>query len=118
MRSDDISVLHRIRQDEVWHFYAGSPLTIHAIDSSGVASATFLGCDLMAGQQPLAVIPAGVWFGATVDRPNTYALVGCTVAPGFDFADFEMANRQRLVAQFPRHQSLIERLTRESEAGV
>jgi predicted cupin superfamily sugar epimerase len=62
-----------------------------------------------------AVVPAGCWFGATVDHPENFALVGCTVAPGFDFADFEMAERDVLVRQFPAQRRLIERLTRHPE---
>jgi len=58
------------------------------------------------------VVPAGVWFGATVRQPDSYTLVGCTVAPGFDFADFELAQRSTLQAQFPAHHALIQRLTR------
>jgi uncharacterized protein len=104
---DEISAVHRIKSDEVWHFYAGSQLTIHVIDQDRAYTQIELGDDCFQ-----AVVHAGCWFGATVDEPQSYALVGCTVAPGFDFADFEMANRADLFAHYPQHRAIIERLTR------
>ncbi len=112
LESGDLSALHRIKQDEVWHFYDGSPLTIHVIDPAGNYSAIRLGRDLAAGEGPQAVVRAGDWFGASVEEPGSYALVGCTVAPGFDFADFEMPGREELCRLFPQHRAVIERLTR------
>jgi predicted cupin superfamily sugar epimerase len=105
LESDDYSALHRIRQDEIWHFYAGSPLTVHCIDSDGAYSKVHV------GESPMAVIPAGWLFGATVDVPGGFALLGCTVAPGFEFADFEMPARGDLIAAYPEHTAIIERLT-------
>lgn len=107
LASDEISALHRIKSDEVWHFYAGSQLTIHVIDYNGAYTQIKLGDDCFQ-----AVVRAGCWFGATVDAPQSYALVGCTVAPGFDFADFEMAKRADLVTRYPQHRAIIERLIR------
>ncbi len=103
--SGECSALHRIKSDEVWHFYAGNSLTIHVIDERGTYTQIKLG-----GDSFQAVVPAGCWFGATVDGPGSYALAGCTVAPGFDFADFELANRADLVALYPQHRAIIERL--------
>jgi predicted cupin superfamily sugar epimerase len=112
LQGSDFSALHRIRQEEGWHFYDGSPLTLHLIAGDGTYSSISLGRDLDAGQQPQAVVPAGWLFAATVDDPASFSLAGCTVAPGFDFADFELPSRADLVAQYPRHHALIERLTR------
>ena len=112
LRGEELSALHRIKQDEVWHFYDGSPLTVHVLDAAGAYSALRLGRDPAGKALPQAVAPAGCWFGATVDDPQSYALVGCTVAPGFDFADFEMPGRDELCRRFPQHRALIERLTR------
>lgn len=70
-----------------------------------------LGMNIDQGEQWQQVVPAGAWFGATVDAPDSFSLVGCTVAPGFDFRDFELGDRQQLQQQFPQHQRLIERLT-------
>ena len=107
----DFSALHRIRQDEVWHFYDGSPLAIEAIHPSGEAKTLLLGRDPKADTLPMAVVPAGSWFGARVTDSEGYTLAGCTVAPGFDFDDFEMPSRDELLAKFPQHRELIESLT-------
>lgn len=107
----DRSALHRIKSDELWHFYDGSPLTVHVIDPSGSYRPILLGRDCEAGQVFQAVVEAGCWFGATVDDPAAYALVGCTVAPGFDYDDFELADREALLQLYPQHRAVIERLT-------
>ncbi|MDJ1479402.1 cupin domain-containing protein [Cytophagaceae bacterium YF14B1] len=107
------SSLHRIQSDEMWHFYAGTTLTVYAIDPTGNLHTIRLGSDPEKGEVFQAVVPAGYWFGSVSENADGFALVGCTVAPGFDFADFELAKRQDLMAIFPQHQKLIERLTRE-----
>jgi len=109
---DAFSALHRIQQDEVWHFYAGAPLTLHQIASDGAYTTCTLGRAVDSGQRLHAVVPAGTWFGATVAEDDSYALVGCTTAPAFDFADFELADRGVLADAYPQHQGVIERLTR------
>jgi predicted cupin superfamily sugar epimerase len=109
---EDFSALHRIKSDEMFHFYDGSSLTIHLIDPQGNYSTTLVGRNLQAGEAPQAVAKAGCLFGATVNDNRSYALVGCTVAPGFDFADFEMPGREELCRQYPQHRQVIERLTR------
>lgn len=110
-RAGDRSKLHRIKSDEVWHFYAGDPLVIVAITPNGQLTETTLGRDFAAGQVPQHVVPAGHWFGALPARNSAYALTGCTVAPGFDFADFELATRAGLLTEFPQHRAWVERLT-------
>lgn len=112
LTSNEFSALHRIRQDEVWYFHAGSPVTLHVIDEKGLYTMYHVGSETASGVEPQAVLKAGCLFGATIDRPDSYGLVGCSVAPGFEFADFEMPTRKELVALFPQHASLIERLTR------
>ena len=109
---DQVSALHRIRSDEVWHFYAGSALTLFVIHRDGRLEQARLGPDATAGEAFQAFVPAGAWYGAVVDDPTSYALVGGTVAPGFDFADFELGERVALTREFPQHRVLIERLTR------
>ena len=116
LAGDQFSALHRLRSDEVWHFYAGSGLIVHVIDPGGTYSVLLLGNDAASGEQFQAVVPAGCWFGSSLRHPNSYALVGCTVAPGFDFADFEMAKRAELIAHYPQHRAVIERLTRDKNA--
>jgi uncharacterized protein len=117
LAGNQFSALHRLRSDEVWHFYAGSTLIVHVIDPDGRYSELLLGSDPTCGEDFQAVVPAGCWFGSSLHQPNTWALVGCTVAPGFDFADFEMARRKALTAQYPQHRNIIERLTRDNETA-
>ena len=109
---NQVSVLHRIKSDEVWHFYAGSALTLTLIHPDGRLEARRLGPDPERGESFQAIVPAGCWYGAAVDDPAGYALVGGSVAPGFDFADIELADRDALLARFPQHRQAILRLTR------
>jgi predicted cupin superfamily sugar epimerase len=107
----DISALHRIKSDELWHFYAGAALTVHVITPEGDYYPLKLGSDLAAGESFQAVVPEGCWFGATSE--GAYSLAGCTVAPGFDFADLEMGSREQSLRRFPAHAGVIRRLTME-----
>lgn len=113
LEGKNFSAFHRLRSDEVWHFYAGDPLVVHVIEPEGRYFSILLGHDPEAGQVLQAVVPAGCWFASHVEDWQSFAVVGCTVAPGFDFGDFEMGKRQELVRIYPQHQALIERLTRE-----
>ncbi len=113
LEGEELSALHRLRSDEVWHFYVGSPLVVHVIGRDGDYSEILLGDDAEAGEVLQAVVKAGCWFGSRVKDGCGFALVGCTVAPGFDFEDFEMAKRDELVREYPQHRKMIERLTRE-----
>lgn len=112
LTSDSFSALHRLKSDELWHFYHGSPLNLHVIQADGRYAPITLGTNLAQGETFQAVVPHGCWFGATVATSGAYTLVGCSVAPGFDFSDFEIADRESLTRAFPQHQALIERLTR------
>lgn len=109
--SEDISCFHRIKSDEVWHHYEGSSITIHVIHEDGRYEALHLGKNLSNQQQPQCVVPAEAWFGVTVDEPDHYVLCGCTVSPGFDFEDFEMADLGRMLQAFPEHEAIIRKLT-------
>lgn len=108
------SAFHRINSDEGWHYYIGSsPISLYVISPEGMLTTYRLGPNWEEGDVFQVVIPAQHWFAAHVaDVPDAYALVGCTVAPGFDFADFELADRAALSQAFPAHRGLIERLTR------
>lgn len=108
-----ISALHRIQADEMWHFYAGGQLNVYVIDASGELEVIRLGNKPEQGEVFQAVVPAGCWFGSKPAHETAYSLVGCTVAPGFDFADFELANRVELLNQYPQHRDVIELLTPE-----
>lgn len=105
------SAWHRIKSDEVWHFYAGAPLNVHVLDETGSLITHRLGNTLTHPDAVFqAVVPAGLWFAAECADPATFALVGCTVAPGFEFSAFELADVEALKAQHPQHAALIERL--------
>ncbi len=111
--SEDQSHFHRIKSDEVWHHYEGSSITIHLLSTPGSYRKLHLGDGLENGQKPQHIVPAGYWFGVTVDNPDSYALCGCTVSPGFDFEDFEMANREDLIKKYPDQKEIIKKLTLE-----
>lgn len=113
LEGDNFSAFHRLQSDEVWHFYAGSALTVHVISSGGEYSTILLGNDTESGQVFQSIVRAGCWFASHVWDWKGWALVGCTVAPGFEFEDFEMGSRERLVREYPQHAHLITRLSRE-----
>ncbi len=112
LENDNFSAFHRIKSDEAWHFYDGDPLTVYIIQADGRLQEIHLGLDLVAGQVPQAVVPANCWFASRVSPGGQFSLVGCTVAPGFDFADFEMAKRKALINEFPSLSDVITSLTR------
>ena len=106
------SAFHRVLGgDEVWHHYGGDPVELHVIDDGAKHAAILLGGNIEEGERPQVVIPAGALQGARV-RGSDFALCGCTVAPGFDFADFVMPTRAELIGIHPEHREIITRLTR------
>ncbi|PIB34087.1 hypothetical protein BFP72_00910 [Reichenbachiella sp. 5M10] len=112
LTSETFSAFHRIKQDEIWHFYQGATIDLHLIHPDGRHELIEIGHDLGMGQVPQYVVPAGVWFAAEVNELDGYSLAGCTVAPGFDFQDFELADREELITKFPLHAELIRQYTR------
>jgi predicted cupin superfamily sugar epimerase len=112
LSGDAYSAWHRIRSDEVWHFHAGGSLLVHVLDGHGGVVTHRLGNALEDPQAVFqAVVPAGRWFAAERVSAARYTLVGCTVAPGFEFSDFELADGARLMAEYPAHAELIARLS-------
>lgn len=105
------SRLHRVKSDELWHFYLGGPMTVAEIAPDGTVRRTVMGQDVKAGQVLQHAVAAGAWFGAWPEAGGGYALVGCTVAPGFEFADFELGKRAELLKAFPQAADVIGRLT-------
>ena len=105
------SNLHRIKSDEVWHFYLGGPLILIQISPQGKIDKIILGQDIKNGQRVQHVVPAGFWFGAYPNPQTQFSFVGCTVAPGFDFSDFEMGKRNDLLKQYPHAKEEILFLT-------
>ncbi|MFY9644377.1 MAG: cupin domain-containing protein [Terriglobales bacterium] len=117
----NFSAFHRLRSDELWHFYLGDALLVHVIEPDGRYSKIELGSDFESGQTLQAVVKAGCWFASEVasqtlvaarHNSDPFALVACTVSPGFDFEDFELAERAQLAMSYPQHRELIGRLTR------
>lgn len=107
---DDRSRLHRLKWDELFHFYLGDPLILVKISPEGKVEKVRLGHDVLSGCVLQHVIPAGTWFGAYPDDGSEFCLIGCTVAPGFDFADFEVGDKKTLLKLFPHAGAVIERL--------
>jgi uncharacterized protein len=111
LQNEQCSKLHRIKSDEMWHFYDGSGLKIFVINDNKNLSERKLGLNIDKGELPQVVVEAGKWFGAQVNKSNTYCLAGCTVSPGFDFDDFELGERKNLLKLFPDYQDIIIQLT-------
>jgi predicted cupin superfamily sugar epimerase len=107
----DFSAFHRVRSDEVWHHYAGDALELHCLDPVRGHERVVLGSRIAEGERPQHVILAGQYQAARLTTAG-YALCGCTVAPGFDFADFELPSRAELTRVFPSEAPLIAALTR------
>ena len=112
IKSDDCSKFHKIKSDEVWHFYEGGPLNIYVLNNENKSlDQLCLGREPAHGQHLQLTVPKNHWFGAKLAVNEGYALVGCTVAPGFDFADFEMGDPKSLMTTFPKHKNIINMLT-------
>ena len=114
---EDFSALHRLEQDEIWFFHAGDPVEHLQLDSStGAAQRVRMGADVLAGDKPQLLVPAGWWQGARIDPAGPgrhgYALFSCTVSPPWEENDFTLGEREALARTFPAHAELITRLTR------
>jgi len=105
------SRLHRLNSDEIWHHYLGGPVTIAQLFPDGQEERVVLGPDILSGQVQQHVVPAGCWFGAWLEPGSKFSFVGCTVAPGFDFEDFEIGGRPALLKEFPASAEVIRKLT-------
>ena len=112
LTSENASNFHRIQSDEHWYFHEGSPLTVHVIGENGHEQ-KLLGLGLSAGQSPYHLVQKQDIFGSEVQEDGGYSLVSCAVAPGFMFRDFELFPRQELLDQYPQHEEIICRLTKE-----
>ena len=110
LENRNFSAFHRIKSDEIWHFYEGRPLEIISIDHEGNIENQILGQNPEQKQKFQHTVKAGNWFAAKLLEPDSYALVGCTVAPGFDFCDFEIPSKEQLINLFPQHSDIIQQL--------
>jgi predicted cupin superfamily sugar epimerase len=109
--------LHRLKSDEIFHLHDGGPLDILRLHPNGAGDVVRLGLDFQAGERPQIVVPAGVWFGTELAADASHCLVGCTVAPGFEFADFELAAGPELEARYPDAAPRIRRMHRDPAQG-
>jgi predicted cupin superfamily sugar epimerase len=111
LQPGQVSELHLLPSDEIFHFYLGSPVKMLQLWPNGSGREIVLGNDIAAGQVPQLVVPAGVWQGTRLIGETGFALLGCTVAPGFDYADYHGGNRAELTAKWPAFAEEIKRLT-------
>ena len=111
-RAEPTTYLHRLLSDEMFHFYEGGPLDVLMLGATGPGEIRRLGTNVVAGERPQILIPAGTWFAAELAEAASHCLIGCTVAPGFEFADFELAQGPELAARYPAHAARIARMTR------
>jgi predicted cupin superfamily sugar epimerase len=106
------SEMHRLPLEEVFHLYLGGPLRMLQLHPNGEGREVIIGSDILAGQEPQVVVPPGVWQGSRLEPGVEFALLGATMAPGFDYADYEQGRRDPLTEQYPSHARLIAELTR------
>jgi predicted cupin superfamily sugar epimerase len=112
LEDDDFSAFHRIKSDEHWHFYVGDNLILYVLDRQKNLQQIILGNPLLTeGAVFHHCIEQGQWFAASTDAKNSYSFIGCTVAPGFEERDWELAAREKLISEYPQYQDLITRYT-------
>jgi hypothetical protein len=114
LEQGSFSAFHKIKSDECWHFYSGGCLLIYIIFPSGNLEIVRLGSDIKNGEVFQYVVPANCWFASCPAKDSQFSFVGCTVAPGFDFNDFEMADAERLYKSFPSHKDIVLSLCKNS----
>lgn len=105
------SNFHTIKSDELWYYHSGSGFTVHCISPDGEYYTLKIGPNFAEGEVFQAIVPKGTIFGSTVEKKDSYSMVGCAVAPGFDFADFKLFSRNELLEKYPKHKTIINRLT-------
>jgi predicted cupin superfamily sugar epimerase len=112
LEGNSFSSFHRLKSDEIWHFYDGSSVKIYVINQRGKISENILGKDIEQGEEIQFIINKDCWFAAEVLFKSSFSLFGCTVSPGFDFNDFELGRKENLIKIYPQHKTIIEKLTR------
>ncbi len=112
LEAGSFSAFHRLKSDEIWFYHEGLPIDLHLISPTGELSHIKIGSDPENGEMLHAIIPNGYWFGGGPAGEAGYSLISCTVAPGFDYGDFELADRSELMKLFPKHIEIIESFTR------
>ena len=110
---NDFSAWHRIKSDEIWHHYEGATVTIFTIDPKTHEISKHALGKLTDGAVPQVIVKHGLWFCASLSGEGDFGLCGCTVSPGFDFRDFELADRSEFVAEYPEHETLVQKYTKD-----
>ena len=105
------SHFHKVNSDETWYFHTGSSVTIHMLSETNGYSKVILGNNVLENEHPQFTVPQGVWFGAELNDKNSFGLFSCNVAPGFEYADFELGKREHLIKLFTDHEKIIDELT-------
>jgi predicted cupin superfamily sugar epimerase len=111
LKGDNISHFHILKSDEIWYFHSGAPIIAHKISEDGKYEKEILGINFAAGEKPQVIFKRNTWFAAEVFDKESYTLIGCAVAPGFEFSDFKLGDRNELILKYPDHKEIIERLT-------
>jgi uncharacterized protein len=112
LTAETFSEMHRLPTEEVFHLYLGGPVRMLQLFPDGSGREVVLGCDILGGEQPQVVVPAGVWQGSRLEPGVAFALMGATMAPGFEYRDYEQGRREPLVREYPDHAERIRQLTR------
>lgn len=112
LEPDTFSEMHLLQSDEIFHFYAGDPVEMLQLHPGGVSKRLIIGNDLLAGHRPQVVVERNVWQGSHLVTGGAWALLGCTVSPGFEFEDYTEGKRDDLIAQWPKESDLIRALSR------
>ena len=112
LEQGNFSAFHRIKSDECWHFYSGDPLFVYIIEQNGELKVISLGNDFVKEQSFQYVVPANCWFAGRPAAGSEYCFVGCTVSPGFEYEDFDLANGDDLSNAYPQHKGIIKELCR------
>jgi uncharacterized protein len=112
LTSETFSEMHRLPTEEVFHLYLGGPMRMLQLFPDGTGREVILGTDVLGGQRPQIVVPPGVWQGSRLEPGADFVLLGATMAPGFDYDDYEQGGRAALIAQYPDHADAIRELTR------
>lgn len=115
---DSFSALHKVKSDEIFHFYGGDPVEMVQIDDQGNLQRFTIGNDIVNGEQPQVVVPRGVWQALRLKSGGKWSLMGTTVAPGFEFEDFELGDRETMIREFPQHREDITNFSREKGVGT
>ncbi len=113
LEGHEFSAFHKVKNDEIWHFYKGSPVNLYILTVNEKLLNVTLGNNLENNEQVHYVIKGNTWFGADIKDKSSFSLIGCSVSPGFDFRDFELGERNRLNKMYPQHGYVIDRLTRK-----